>query len=57
MRILRDKTLQKMLKEAYERGLGIRKELYAKAAGGVLAGYDIDRDLLEIQRRSVKNGR
>lgn len=58
MRILRDKTLQRMLKETYEKGLNIGSDIgyqARKKEGTIIPGYDMDKDLLEIQKRSVKN--
>lgn len=62
MRIIRDKNLQKMLKEAYEKGLNIRCVIYNQTKkmdelcrGGVLPGYDMDKDLEEILKRKGCN--
>lgn len=58
MRIIREKTLRKMLKEAYMKGLntgdGIgyqRRKMDESNRGAILPGYDIEKDLEEILKR------
>lgn len=60
MRIIRESTLQKMLKEAYERGLNIRDQINSQTLrmdnrGTLMSGYDLDKDLEEILRRKGRN--
>ena len=58
MRILRDKTLRRMLKEAYEKGLNIGSDIGyrdGKKEGTIIPGYDMDKDFEEILKRSNKN--
>lgn len=56
MRIIRESTLQKMIKEAYEDGLNLRKQIDAQTKrrdnrGIILSGYDMDKDLREFLKR------
>ena len=58
MRIITDKCLQRLLKEAYEMGLNIgsqvgyqTRKIDERHHGTILPGYDIDKDLKEILNR------
>lgn len=59
MRIIRESRLRKMLKEAYEKGFYIGYDIgyhIKKKEGTILSGYDLDKDLEEILKRSVNDG-
>jgi len=58
MRILRESTLRKMLKETFQHGMRIgydhawqMRQIDERHRGAILPGYDIDKDLQEILRR------
>jgi len=62
MRILRESTLRKLLREAYQKGLHIgdtigyqTRKMDERNRGAVIPGYDIDKDLEEILRRKGCN--
>ena len=62
MRIIREASLQKMLKDAYEKGLNIRDEIDRQTRrmeernrGVTLLGYDMDKELEEILKRKRWN--
>ena len=55
MRILRESHLQKLLKEAYEKGLNIgsqvgyqTRKIDERHRGTIIPGYDMDKDLEAI---------
>lgn len=61
MRILTNKRLNQMLKEAYEKGLNIGYDLgyhYRKIEdrnrGAIMPGYDMEKDLKEILKRKER---
>ena len=58
MRILRDSSLHKMLKEALEKGLNIgygigyqARKMDENHRGVIMSGYDMDKELDEILKR------
>ena len=55
IRILTQKRLDRMLKRAYLKGLNLRLDFEAQGGqkGGIFAGYDMDRDITEIQRKKA----
>ena len=55
IRIMTQKRLDRMLKRAYLKGLNLRLDFEARGGqqGGIFAGYDIDRDIEEIQRKKA----
>ena len=55
IRILTQKRLDRLLKRAYPKGLNLRLDFEARNGpkGGIFAGYDMDRDITEIQRKKA----
>jgi len=58
MRIMRESSLLKKLKEAYEKGLNVganigyqTRKMDENNLGTIIPGYDIDKDLEEILKR------
>lgn len=50
---------RKMLKEAYEKALNIRCDICWRAlkrGGTIIPGYDMDKEIEEILKRSVSDG-
>jgi len=60
IRIITQKRLDRMLKRAYEKGLSIgydigfqARQIDERNRETIMAGYDIDRDIREIQKRKA----
>ncbi len=51
--IMTQKKLDRMLKDANDRGLRNLRLAQALQRGSILAGYDLDKDLAEIQKGKV----